>query len=190
MGAMGEMFAAFDADPAERPPPFRGRVRKAGVGDAEAIARITAQRDGRQVEELRAREVEGLGAEWNGERGIVLVAEEDGQVVGFGRVHRAERMEEVEEDLRPPAGWYLLGTIVDPPHRRRGIARELTSRRLGWIARRAQEAFYFTRATNRASIELHRALGFEELMRRFRFPRTGLAPGDGVLFRVDLQADR
>ena len=130
-----------------------------------------------------------LTEEWNGEKGVLLVAEEDGRVLGFGRVRLTPLLTEVEESVRPPEGWYLLGTIVSPAHRRRGIGRALVEARLAWVAERAGAACYFVRATNQASIDLHAPFGFEEHTRRFRYPRTGLEVGAGILFRARLAAD-
>lgn len=183
---MSVEFAAYEPDPGARPEPFAGRVRQAVPGDAEAIAAISVARNGGDADEALARIRGELGPEWNGERGAVLVAEEDGAVVAFGRLRLAEGFDDVEVDLRPPTGWYLLGVVVAPPHRRRGIARELTRARIAWIAERADACFYFVRATNRASIDLHAPFGFDEVTRRFRCPRTGLEPGDGILYRLDL----
>ncbi len=80
--------------------------------------------------------------------------------------------------------------IVDPAHRRRGIAAELTRRRLKWIAERAGEAFYFANARNQVSIDLHARFGFVELTRDFAYPGATFAGGAGILFRADLVMGR
>ena len=85
-----------------------------------------------------------------------------------------------------PCGYYLVGVIVAPPARRRGVGRALTEARLAWIGGRAREAWYFANAQNDASLELHRQLGFEEVTRSFWFPEVTFDGGEGVLCRVRL----
>jgi GNAT superfamily N-acetyltransferase len=61
-----------------------------------------------------------------------------------------------------PAGWYLLGVIVDPEFRRRGVGEALIRARLEWIAQRSPRAYYLAAAVNRATIDLHAKFGFVE----------------------------
>jgi RimJ/RimL family protein N-acetyltransferase len=116
---------------------------------------------------------------------LTLVAEDEGRWVGFGRARNL-----ATSALAPScvaAGWYLLGVIVAPDFRRRGVATELTRLRLEWVGRRASEAFYFANSLNLASIDLHRKLGFVEVQRPFAFPGTSFGGGGvGVLFRASL----
>ena len=65
-------------------------------------------------------------------------------------------------------------------------ALELTRQRLAWISERADEAYYFSNARNRVSVDLHRQLGFVEVTRDFAFPDASFEEGEGILFRVDL----
>ena len=178
------MFAPYEPEPARRPPPFDGTLREARPEDIDVLARITAERHGTPLK----KHVEGATRELSdpqlGKTRLLLVAEEGGHVLGYGRARHVEAMGEIELDLRPPAGWYLMGVVVAPPHQRRGVGRALTAARLDWIRERAAEAFYFTRRTNLASIDLHSAFGFRPHQERFQYPRTGLEPGDGMLYRV------
>lgn len=183
---MSVEFAAYDPAPASRPAPFAGSVRRASIADADAITAISVARNGGDAAETRSRVQTELEPERDGTRSAVFVAEDRRRVVAFSRVRRAEAFDDVEPELRPPTGWYLLGIVVVPAERRRGIGRALTRARLDWLAERTHECFYFVRATNRASIDLHAPFGFVVHMRRFRYPRTGLEPGEGVLLRAAL----
>jgi GNAT superfamily N-acetyltransferase len=95
---------------------------------------------------------------------VLFVAQvADGPVVGYGRVVRAQ----------PPAfpdGWYLLGLVVDPRWRRRGIGAALTAARTRWVAERADRVYYFKHQANRASQDLHTALGFRPVPGEFLPP--------------------
>ena len=85
-------------------------------------------------------------------------------------------------DTAPP-GYYLMGLIVHPDFRRRGIAAALTHARLDWISDQADEAWYFANARNAASIALHASFAFEEVTRSFFYPRVDFDRGEGILFR-------
>jgi ribosomal protein S18 acetylase RimI-like enzyme len=139
------------------------------------MAALAAERDGGVAEERvpqLERDVEDPDA-------ALLVAEAGGDVVAYARARHVA-------DAAPP-GWYLLGVIVRPDARRRGIGRELTRRRLEWIGERAPEAFYFVNERNRASIDLHAELGFVELARDFSFPGVSFDGGSGIVFRAALR---
>jgi ribosomal protein S18 acetylase RimI-like enzyme len=111
---------------------------------------------------------------------FLLVAEVAGKVVGYGRVVHHPGSEGC------PPGCYLVGLVVSPTFRRHGIGRELTISRLRWVAERASEVFYFANERNRATIDLHAALGFREMTGDFTFPGVTFLGGRGVLFRAEL----
>jgi ribosomal protein S18 acetylase RimI-like enzyme len=117
---------------------------------------------------------------------LFLVARIGADVVGFGRVARVPAMPPPHAHV--PQGWYLIGLVIDPAYRRRGIGSALLRARLAWIGRRAREAYYFANSTNRATIDLHERFNFREIARDFTFPRVSFTAfgGTGVLFRVDL----
>jgi GNAT superfamily N-acetyltransferase len=89
----------------------------------------------------------------------VVMAELDGQVIGCGQAVYFTPPPDAHTGTAP-AGWYLVGLIVRPDHRSRGVGRMLTAARLDWIRERADEAYYFTNVRNRVSREAHRAAGF------------------------------
>ena len=192
------MFEPFEPDPTVRPKPFDGVIRRAHSGDVEgaaqlalldagAMAGLQHARDGIPLTIALEQRTKELTEPGFGEDRMLFVAEEAGQIVGYGRVRHVPPLEEVDPPLRPPTGWYLIGMIVDPQHRRRGIGRLLTQARLDWLQGRAPEVFYFTRSTNEVSIALHEAWNFQVHSTHFFFPRTGLQAGDGTMFRLGLQ---
>ena len=100
---------------------------------------------------------------------LLVVAECADEVIGYGRVLRF-----VPEPDAPgnsaPAGYYLMGMVVHPDHRRKGAGAALTQARIDWISRRADAAWYFANARNAASIALHESFGFEEVTRSSSTP--------------------
>ncbi|ALE07772.1 GCN5 family acetyltransferase [Arthrobacter sp. ERGS1:01] len=110
---------------------------------------------------------------------LVVVAETDGGVVGWGKTHFWP-----ESDGTAPSGHYLGGVTVDPMWRRRGIGAALTQARLEWIWQRAADAWYVVNVANRASIVLHSRWGFVETARAPRFHTTEFTGGVGLLMRA------
>ncbi len=146
-------------------------LTKADVASAvELAARILRVKAGDRGEQFASDIVD--------DRRQMFVAKASGQVVAYGRV-----IELAADEAAPatPAGYYLSGVLVDPAWRRGGIARGLTRARLRWVFARADEVFYVTGADNVASLQLHAALGFQE-MKRFESERS--AAGVDVLSRL------
>jgi ribosomal protein S18 acetylase RimI-like enzyme len=117
----------------------------------------------------------------------LLVAELDEAVVGVGRVAYFEAADGAPENAAP-SGYYLLGVNVDPAHRRRGIGHALTESRLKWIRSRAKVAWFFTDASNEASIRLHEAFGFRRNSSDFWFPTASFGAAGGILFSLALSS--
>jgi ribosomal protein S18 acetylase RimI-like enzyme len=114
---------------------------------------------------------------------LLVVAERAEDVIGYGRVLRFVPEPDAPADIAP-SGYYLMGLVVHPDHRRRGVAAALTQARLEWISKHADDAWYFANARNAASIALHAPFGFEEATRSFVYPRVDFDRGEGVLFRL------
>jgi ribosomal protein S18 acetylase RimI-like enzyme len=162
----------------------RAAVRPGAPSDVErcvALARLAAPE--RNAEDWRGSLSRDLGAPDR----LLVVAELEGAIVGYGRARLFEPEPDAPVDV-VPAGYYLTGLFVVANHRRGGIGAGLTQGRLAWIAERADEAWYFANARNTASVELHRRFGFEEVTRRFTYPGVTFAGGEGILFRLRLDA--
>jgi ribosomal protein S18 acetylase RimI-like enzyme len=161
-------------------------VRPATAADLERLAGLAAEREGGPAEAHRerfAREIERIAA---GEERLLLVAERAASVIGFARARLHVPGPDAPPNAAPP-GWYLLGVVVAPAERRRGVGDVLTRRRLEWIAARATEAYYFVNARNRASIDLHARFGFVAVTRAFSFPGVTFEGDTGILFRAALR---
>jgi len=161
-------------------------VRPARPEDADEIGRISAAREGGDVEEHRVA-VRRLLEDSRGDRSrLVLVATLGDRVIGFGKARylRSEGRTSVGET---PDGWYLTGVIVDSEHRRRGVGARLTAERLSWIADRDDAAYYFANARNRVTVALHEGFGFVEVARGAEFGGVSFTGGEGVLFKADVK---
>jgi GNAT superfamily N-acetyltransferase len=166
-------FADHSPRPAGRPR-ADVRVRAAVPGDVPAYAALLSAYDGRPDAEHRERLRRRLRT------GAVLVAEVAGTFAGAGRVTWLEPA----GDRPPPSGHYLVGLIVDPGRRRAGVGEALTRARVDWALARADAVWYFANAGNRASLDLHARLGFEEVTRDFEVPGVTFDGGEGVLARA------
>ena len=99
-----------------------------------------------------------------------VVALVDDVVVAYARTMPFEPDGASPADTAP-GGYYFLGLVVAPAHRRRGLGRLLTEERLKWLtARGATAVYYYTERKNIASQQMHARLGFRELTSSFWFP--------------------
>lgn len=119
-------------------------------------------------------------------RSALFVARVDGVLAGYGRVHHFTPPERAPANIAPE-GWYLGGLLVHPDWRGRGAGAGLTQARLAWVAERADEAWFYANARNKVSLELHAAVGFEEVTRDFSVPGLAFDGGVGVLCRCRLR---
>ena len=86
-----------------------------------------------------------------------------------------------------PTGWYLRGLKVRLDWRRAGVARELTNRRIKWLAERTKVAFVFLNDENKETLPMYREFGFELVSRGWEFlSYDHKRPGQkGVLLRLE-----
>lgn len=166
-------------------PPGDLSVRLASVEDAGDIAAISAEREGLNAVAIQLRVEAELALPLFGEYLAVWVAKSKGTVLGFGRA----RFDDQAEGTGPravPTGWYLMGVVVRPDWRRRGIARALLAARLSWVAERTDRAYSVTSEYNRASQALLHSVGFRTVQRDVTHPRITFNKGVGLLLAADL----
>jgi RimJ/RimL family protein N-acetyltransferase len=133
----------------------------------------------------------GLGGRSSGlitvrEAHDLFVATVEGCFVGFGRTTHFIPPAGAPSNVAPE-GYYVVGLLVDPGWRRRGVGLALTRARMAWAFQRAAEVWFFANARNLASLDLHARLGFAEVTRDFAFPGVCFDGGVGVLCRAARQ---
>ncbi|MFJ9775395.1 GNAT family N-acetyltransferase [Kitasatospora sp. NPDC101157] len=177
MAGMDLRFAAYTPHPVERHAPVSAVVAESTGDDVPALALLQARARGGSPREWADR----IHRARCGERSLVVTAKVSGEAVGYANVaflpgHPVDRA---------PAGYYLTGVTVDPAWRRRGIATLLTRRRMGWVRERDSAVWCFISAGNRASLDLHRELGFDHVLIGASFQGVEFTGGEGWLLRAD-----
>ena len=160
-------------------------IRPAAAGDLVHVSSIAAERDGSCISRWYP-VFQKFFARCLDDDGLLLVAELDTQVVGYGRAAYLTHKSDAPANTIPE-GWYLTGVVVSPEYRRAGIGLALTQARVDWIANRATTIYYFANVLNRASLDLHSRLGFVELTRDFRAPGVEFSGGTGLLAVLELE---
>lgn len=161
----GVIAQAKAATARERPPRPTGttlegpvRIEPLGIGDVSSAVELVTG-----VLRVKAGDRgEQFVADINDDSCHMFVAKANGTVIAYGRV---AEMAAGEAGPKAPPGYYLTGVLVEPAWRGRGIATALTRARLGWVFARTEEAFFVAGMDNTASLRLHAALGFQEMMR-------------------------
>jgi GNAT superfamily N-acetyltransferase len=115
---------------------------------------------------------------------VAFIALIDGRVTGYGTAGWFEPSHS-DRAAQIPDGWYLLGLIVAPQSRRKGVGRKLTAVRLTWLATRTSLVRYFVSSANRASIDLHAELGFQLTGSDIEVPGVTFT-AEGQLYSIDL----
>lgn len=182
------LYADFKVKDANLPPLDASsglKIRQAEESDLAALVIIAAEREGTTQDIQHSLLERQLSQQRETDQFTILVADAQGKIVGFGKCGFFTPPDDAPANVAPK-GWYLMGVIVAPTFRRRGVAFQLTQARLQWLARRSSKAYYFANALNHVSIELHRKFGFVEITRNFFFPNTTFNGGEGILFEVDL----
>ena len=121
--------------------PFRDvLIRPAALQDATALSQIDASRQGGDPTTIVESIEKAIRTACQTGQRLILVAERDASVLGFGKVSYFNPPDDAPDNVAPP-GWYLSGVVVAPEHRGRGIGRRLTRARLDWIGERDEQAF-------------------------------------------------
>ncbi|MEQ8223621.1 MAG: GNAT family N-acetyltransferase [Candidatus Eremiobacterota bacterium] len=159
------------------------KIRPAVSGDIPCLASIKHDRGGGDYEaHVKSFQEDILTAN---DKKLLILAQVDEKIAGFARAGYFSPPPNSPVSIAPE-GWYLLGIIVSPEFRFCGVGSELTVFRLDFIAKYADEAYYFCNAKNLVSIDLHKKFGFVEITRDFTFPGVTFTGGVGILFRVSL----
>jgi ribosomal protein S18 acetylase RimI-like enzyme len=182
---MREDRTAFETEWSPRPgdagPPPDLKISEANAQDVNGCVALAAQ------------VADGTGDDWSALFGrdivrddrYLAVARTGVEVIAYGRTAWFEPDDDAPANAAP-AGYYLIGLVVDPNWRRRGIARAITRARLAWVAERAAEAWYFADRDNAVSMRLHDQAGFARVTDDFWFPTVTDGCGSHVLGRVQL----
>ena len=160
-------------------------VRLATAEDAWAIATVVQEREGGDLDEMRAHAGRELAAIASGAEDALWVGERGGEIVAFARAcHKRPTEERPLGDM--PEAWILGGVIVSPPHRRLGIAHELVRARIEWLKERTDVCYYAGSIQNQVTIDLHAPFGFEQVKYDIDHPGVGFTGGVGALYRLHL----
>jgi GNAT superfamily N-acetyltransferase len=132
-------------------------IRDARRGDGAALAALASGLGYASAETALEAELGLLGAT---ER--VIVAEEDGRVLGFASAAVIPFFHDRSRRLR------LTAIAVAAEHRRRGVARSLVAELERWGREQGCRVLEVTSAEHRSDAHAaYRALGFDETPRRF-----------------------
>ena len=182
---MSGLFAAYDPRAGGSQcsgPPEALSIQPMEDADVDEVAAIRSERNGGSLGEAVVWARSSLSRRSRAPDGLeVLVARIGAEAVGYGCVVRLAPTPTAPRNAIP-TGLYLGGVVVRARHRRRGVARELTARRLTWIYARSDSAYYFANSTNRASHDLHVEFGFGEVRRGIWAPGVLFQGGEGVLY--------
>jgi GNAT superfamily N-acetyltransferase len=170
-------FARYEPDVPRSAAPLDLHVRAGAASDVEQCVALLSAVRGETPEAWLPMFRRTLAAPDK----LLVVAEVDGQIVGYARAVLFVRELEAPADAAPD-GYYLMGLVVHPRWRRQGIARQLTQARLTWAWPRTDVVWYFASTDNRASIDLHTTFDFREVTRNFSYPGLTFNHGTGVLF--------
>ena len=157
-------------------------VREAHDEDVGVCAVLAAAERAEDPDLARARFQADLGMPRRG----LFVATVEGCFAGFGRTTHFTAPAGAPSKVAPE-GYYVVGLLVDPGWRGRGVGLALTRARMAWAFQRAGEVWFFANARNRASLDLHARVGFVEVTRDFAFPGVSFDGGVGVLCRAARQ---
>jgi GNAT superfamily N-acetyltransferase len=155
-------------------------VRDAAPDDAEPIVRV---RETRRFARTESEEWIARVLARSADEAALHVACIADEVVGYGHAARFEPPAGSPPHAAPP-GHYLVGLLVRPDARRRGVARALVASRLRWVFERADAAWYFSDDDNVASVRLHASFGFEAVTSRFWFPGLRHPEAPMTLYRA------
>jgi ribosomal protein S18 acetylase RimI-like enzyme len=156
--------------------------------DRDALIGLTAQRNPSMplsdVERVTDRELTSVERD---PKYRLFVAELDGKVIGFCRFYDSAGLPPEKKIFPSPEGWYVMGILVEPSLRRRGIAGFLAEHRLTALREAgATEVYSVVDEKNETSLHMHRSFGFEEVAKAEGFLHIRFESGSGRLFRKSI----
>lgn len=178
---MSTLFAAHDPDAHGSPLPIT--IAPLSPEHLEGCVALAVQREGGDPAAWRASLEQGI----EGADRATFVGLAEGRVVGYATVGWLVPGAG-DPGSQAPDGWYLLGLIVDPRFRRRGVGRRLTEERLRWLRGRTEKVWYFASSANQASIDLHSEFGFRLTTENLELPGVSFT-ASGLLFGADVALD-
>ena len=110
----------------------------------------------------------------------LIVAEYEQEIIGFGRSIYYD-LEKTQVTYPAPSGWYLSGVVVKSKFRRRYIGYRIIKERLIRISENSNEAYFVVNSNNKASIELHKKIGFKKIDEGEGFLNIKFDGGNGYL---------
>jgi ribosomal protein S18 acetylase RimI-like enzyme len=164
------------------------QFRLADHSDIEKIFHLMSLRnpnsDKNELLKKTKREVE----EWSdGKQYGLFVSVLNDEVIGFCRYYHSDGIPEERRRYPAPAGFYAMGTMVDPHWRRHSIARFLSMKRMEWLkGLGAENIFSIVSVENLSSIKMHLSFGYEEIARAPGFLNICFENAEGILFRLNL----
>lgn len=117
----------------------------------------------------------------------LFVAILDDEVVGFCRFFHSRGLAKEKIKFDSPEGWYGMGILVSPRHRRKSIARFLFQERIKILESLNASALYsIVDVNNKTSIKMHEEFGFREVSRARGFLHLEFPNSSGILFKLDI----
>lgn len=182
-------YTPFVGDYKSSPLPESVNTRYATSDDAHKIARIISENNNDpelSFDYFLKRTRSELAHGGNRKGFHIIVAEVEGEVVGYGRsIYYSEQM--IKNYTYPaPVGWYLMGVTISPEFRGQNIGALLTKKRLAHIKQVSSKAYYVVNQNNKTSIKMHEKFGFKERQRGPGFLKVKFNGGLGMLFECNL----
>lgn len=164
------------------PLPEKFRIRESVLADAEALAHVRLEREGREYGFLLEDVKKVINESLTVETTLMFTALDGNVPIGYSIMRYFIPAEDAPANTAPE-GWYLLGIAILEKYRRRGIGSELISVRLRSIPEAFDTAYYFTNPKNLVSMALHNAFGFERIEEDIVFPNRKFTT---VYYKTDL----
>lgn len=174
----------FNPEIKSTPPSKELRFEIAGEEHIEAITNLMHLRNpNAEISFLEKRVSDEVTKLNDGESYGVFVATIKNKVVGFCRFYHSDKVppEKIKHDH--PIGIYLMGIVVDPDYRRKGVASFLHEQRLMWLSSIDVDRVYSVVAIdNLTSQAMHEKFGFHKVSEVLGVLTVSFDLGRGILY--------